>query len=143
MYVNNILKYRKIPVINKIVTRIILLLGVDLPLNVKLGSNVSFPHNSIGTVIHNDTVIGNNVKIYQNVTIGRGNIWENPSSDFDGFLIEDNVILCSGAKVLCSHGKRIIGKNSVVAANAVVTSDVPPNCIVGGVPAKVIKYIRR
>lgn len=143
MRIDSLLKYRNIPIINKFITRYILLLGVDLPLSVKLGSNVSFPHNSIGTVIHNDTIIGNNVKIYQNVTIGRGNIWESPSPDFDGFLIENNVILCSGSKILCTHGKRIIGENSIVAANAVVVSNVPPNCIVAGIPAKVIRHIDR
>ena len=44
--------------------------------------------------------------------------------------------------VLCRYGGTKVGDGAVVAANAVVTKDVPDNAIVGGVPAKVIKYIQ-
>ena len=57
---------------------------------------------------------------YGKVTIGK-NVW-----------VGMNVTICPGVT---------IGKNSVVAAGAVVTRDVPENCVVGGVPAKVIKYL--
>lgn len=53
-----------------------------------------------------------------------------------GITIEDGVWLASGARVLAGV---TIGKNSVVAAGAVVTKDVPPYSIVGGIPAKIIK----
>lgn len=53
-------------------------------------------------------------------------------------VIKDNCWICSGATIT---GGVTIGENSVVAAGAVVTKDVPPNCIVGGVPAKVIREI--
>lgn len=39
---------------------------------------------------------------------------------------------------MCTHGKRIIGKNSIVGANAVVLDDVPDNCVVVGIPARII-----
>ena len=51
--------------------------------------------------------------------------------------IGDNVIFGPGSK---AFGNVSIGNNVFVAPNAVVTKDVPPNCIVGGVPAKIIKY---
>lgn len=53
-------------------------------------------------------------------------------------IIEDNVWIGEGAAILAGV---TIGKSSIVAANAVVTKDVPPNSIVAGVPAKVIKSI--
>lgn len=55
-------------------------------------------------------------------------------------IIEDNVWLCEGVVVL--SGVRI-GKNSIIGANAVVTKDIPANCIAVGIPAKVIKTIQR
>lgn len=73
--------------------------------------------------------IGENCRIFQQVTIGyRGE--ENP-------VLEDYASVTCGAKVL---GGVTLHKNSIVAAGAVVLKDVPENAIVGGVPAKVIKY---
>lgn len=51
--------------------------------------------------------------------------------------IGDNVKLSTGSMVI---GKVTIGNNCVVAPNAVVTKSEPDNCIVGGVPAKIIKF---
>ena len=73
--------------------------------------------------------IGENCRIYQQVTIGyKGEL--SP-------VLEDNVSVTCGAKVL---GGITMGKNSLAAAGAVVLKDVPMNAIVAGVPAKVISY---
>lgn len=73
--------------------------------------------------------IGENCRIYQQVTIGyKGD--GNP-------VLEDNVSVTCGAKVL---GDITMHKNSLAAAGAVVVKDVPENAIVAGVPAKVIGY---
>ena len=73
--------------------------------------------------------IGENCRIYQQVTIGyKGELAP---------VLEDNVSVTCGAKVL---GGITMGKNSLAAAGAVVLKDVPENAIVGGVPAKVISY---
>lgn len=73
--------------------------------------------------------IGENCRVYQQVTIGyKGS--ESP-------ILEDNVSITCGAKVL---GGITMHENSLAAAGAVVVKDVPPNAIVAGVPAKVIGY---
>ncbi len=73
--------------------------------------------------------IGENCRIFQQVTIGYKGT-EQP-------VLEDNVSVTCGAKVL---GGITMHKNSIAAAGAVVVRDVPANAIVGGVPAKVIKW---
>ena len=73
--------------------------------------------------------IGENCRVYQQVTIGY-------KKEFCPVL-EDNVSVACGAKVL---GGITMHANSLAAAGAVVVNDVPQNAIVGGVPAKVIRY---
>lgn len=73
--------------------------------------------------------IGENCRIYQQVTIGY-------KQEFCPVL-EDNVSVTCGAKVL---GDVTMHENSIAAAGAVVLKDVPRNAIVGGVPAKIIGY---
>ena len=74
--------------------------------------------------------IGENCRIYQQVTIGYKNGARPP-------ILEDNVAVTCGAKVL---GDITMHKGSIAAAGAVVVKDVPENAIVAGVPAKVIAY---
>lgn len=73
--------------------------------------------------------VGSNCWINQQVTVGFSSKNERP-------VIEDNVIINAGAKVI---GGVIVGTNSVVGANAVVVKDVPSNCVVAGVPARIIR----
>lgn len=72
--------------------------------------------------------IGNNVWINQQVTIG----YNGASAP----MIGDNVVIYAGAKII---GGVHIGNNVTVGANAVVTKDIPDNCVVAGVPARIIK----
>lgn len=86
--------------------------------------------------------IGENVRIAP-YTIILDSDFHNTKDHFadtpgQAIIIEDNVWIATRAMVL--KGVRI-GSGSVVASGAVVTKDVPPNCIVGGVPARVIKQI--
>jgi serine O-acetyltransferase len=73
--------------------------------------------------------LGENCWVNQQVTIGF-------TSDTDCPVLEDNVTVTAGAKVL---GGITVGRNSVVGANAVVVKNVPPDCTVVGVPAYIIK----
>ena len=75
--------------------------------------------------------IGEKCKIYQDVTIGFDH-------DLKAPVIGDNVEVCCGAKVI---GGITVGDNVLIGANAVVVKDVPSNCVVAGVPARIIKHL--
>jgi tetrahydrodipicolinate N-acetyltransferase len=93
-----------------------------------------------GTMIDMNAVVGGRGTIGKNCHIGAGaviaGVIEPPSAT--PVIIEDDVVI--GANAVILEGVRV-GKGSVVAAGAVVTKDVPPNTVVAGTPARVIKKI--
>ena len=105
--------------------------GIEIHPGAQIGEGFFIDHGH-GVVIGETTIIGNNVTLYQGVTLGgTGN-----ETGKRHPTIEDNVMISSGAKVL---GSITIGKNSKIGAGSVVVSDVPPNSTVVGVPGKVVK----
>jgi serine O-acetyltransferase len=112
------------------------LLGVELPRPVSLGNDLEIAHGGFGIVIHSKAQIGNRVKIYPGVTLGRADIYR-PASDsaFAGIVIEDDVILSPGCKVLCKAGVLRVSRGSVVGANAVLLESTGPWEIWAGAPA--------
>lgn len=96
--------------------------------NISVGENFQLPHPH-NIVIGNEVKIGSNCKIYHDVTLGQ-NKGKYP-------ILGDYVIVYPGAKIF---GDVKVGNNVIVGANAVVTKDIPDNAIVGGVPAKILKY---
>lgn len=128
MKVDTLIKFRKNKLFSKIIHSILLKKGIDLPFSVKLGENVSFPHNSIGTVIHPNTVIEDNVKVYQNVTIGRADVYNDISeSRMKRIIIKKSAILGAGCKILSKDEELIVGKNTIIGANAVLLSSTGDN----------------
>lgn len=87
------------------------------------------PHGLKGIVISDKAKIGKNATIFQQVTVGVTEFGGNAPT------IKDNVFIGAGAKVL---GDIVIGNNVKIGANAVVLHDVPDNCTVVGIPAKII-----
>lgn len=87
-----------------------------------------FLQHGFSTIINADS-IGSNCWINQQVTIGFSNKHDRPT-------LKDNVTVYAGAKII---GKVTVGNNVIVGANAVVVKDVPDNCTVVGVPARIIK----
>lgn len=138
--VEQLVKLYPIPIIGGVAKELNYLLGVDIPRSVKIGKNVRFPHNSIGTVIHDKTIIEDDVKIYQNVTFGRADVYSDKESEFEGFYVEKGACICAGAKIICKKGTLCIATNAVVAANAVLLNSIGPGEIWGGVPAKLLGY---
>lgn len=102
--------------------------GFQIPPNV-CGPGLRILHYG-WIVINENTRIGNNLTIYPGVEIGhkyRGG---------GAPIIGDNCFIGAGAKIF---GNIHIGNNVTIAPNAVVTKDIPDNCVVGGVPGKIIK----
>lgn len=107
------------------------IMGVVIPREVVfVDSNLGgarFVHGAVGTVFHPKTKIGKGVCIFQGVTIGKSCPW-NPDNANEGCIVEDNAILCAGAKILFKDNETIvIGKGSIVAANAVLMNSTGPN----------------
>ena len=78
------------------------------------------------------TVIGDNVTLYQGVTLGG----TGKECGKRHPTLEDNVMVSAGAKIL---GSFTIGENSKIGAGSVVLKEVPPNCTVVGVPGRIVK----
>jgi len=116
---------RFIMAINQFIT------NIDIHPGATIGENVFIDHG-IGVVIGETAIIGDNVTIYQGVTLGGVSL--NPGKRHP--TIEEDVIIGAGAKIL---GDITIGKGSKIGANSVVVKDVPPYSTVVGIPGKVIK----
>lgn len=58
---------------------------------------------------------------------------------FERIVLKDGCILCAGVKVICNEGTLVVGKNTIVAANAVLLCSTGDNEIWAGVPARLIK----
>jgi serine O-acetyltransferase len=130
---------RKIPLLGGIAYFTLKLLGVEIPRPVIVGEHLELAHGGFGVVIHPNTTIGKRVKIYPGVTLGRSDIYRPATqSNFKGIVVEDDAILCPGAKILCKEGVLRIGRGSVIGANAVLLESTGENEIWAGVPAKYV-----
>ncbi len=106
--------------------------SIDIHPGCEIGRRVFIDHG-MGVVIGQTAVIGNDVLIYQQVTLGgvslEKGVKRHPT-------IEDGVVIGGGAKVL---GDIVVGENSKIGANSVVIHDVPKNSTAIGIPARVIQ----
>ena len=103
-----------------------ILTGIELPCEVELGRNFVIDHSG-GIVVSGYAKFGDNCRIRTGVVVGLARV-EEPGAP----VIGNNVDIGVGAKVL---GRIRIGNDVLIGANAVVTRDVPDNCIAVGVPA--------
>lgn len=96
-------------------------------------------HRGLGTVIYPRTVIGDRVRIYHQVTVGRKDAHiPIAESEFEKVEIGDDVVLFPGAKVLGGPGVTSIGNGTIIAANAVLMTSTGEYEIWAGVPARKI-----
>lgn len=121
----------KVPLLPRIVKVFCeLLFHCELPFTAKIGSGFQVAHRGFGIVVHPRAKIGRNVVLSPSVTIGGRN------GRYDVPKLGDEVFVSFGARIL---GDITVGDGAIVGANAVVTRSVPPNSIVAGVPARVIR----
>lgn len=106
--------------------------GVEIHPAAKIGKNLFIDHG-MGIVIGETTIIGNNVTLFHQVTLG-GSGNPNGANRKRHPTIEDNVIIGAGAKVL---GDITIAHNAKIAPNSVVTFDVSANDVVIPVPSTI------
>ena len=105
--------------------------GIEIHPAAQIGKGLFIDHGH-GVVIGGTSIIGDNVTLYQGVTLGGTGKEQGKRHP----TIGNNVMIGAGAKVL---GSFTIGDNSKVAAGSVVLEEVPPNCTVVGVPGIVVK----
>lgn len=105
--------------------------GIEIHPGAKIGKGLFIDHGH-GVVIGETCVVGDNVTLYQGVTLGGTGKEKGKRHP----TIEDNVMISAGAKVL---GSFTVGANSKIGAGSVVLSEVPPNSTVVGVPGRVVK----
>ncbi|MBQ7653123.1 MAG: serine O-acetyltransferase [Clostridia bacterium] len=105
--------------------------GIEIHPGATIGDRLFIDHGT-GVVIGETTIIGNDVVIYQGVTLGGTGKEKGKRHP----TLEDRVMVSAGSSVL---GPVTIGHDSKVGAGAVVLKDVPPNCTVVGIPGRIVK----
>ncbi|WHY77722.1 serine O-acetyltransferase [Neobacillus sp. WH10] len=104
--------------------------GIEIHPGAKIGRKFFIDHG-MGVVIGETCEIGDNVTIYQGVTLGGTGKEKGKRHP----TIKDNVLIATGAKVL---GSITIGENSKIGGGSVVLKEVPPNSTVVGIPGRVV-----
>ena len=132
---------RKARLVGRLAYYLLKLLGVEIPPSVTIGSDFELAHGGFGVVIHPNTTIGNRVKIYPGVGVGRADIYRPiEQSSFRGVIIEDDVILSPGAKIVGKDGWLRVRRGAVIGANAVLLESTGEDEIWAGVPARRVGF---
>ncbi|NOY96786.1 MAG: serine acetyltransferase [Chlorobi bacterium] len=102
--------------------------GIDIHPKAQIGKNFTIDHGT-GVVVGSTCIIGDNVKLYQGVTLGAKSFpLDDEGNPIKGIprhpIVEDNVVIYAGATIL---GRITIGKNSIIGGNVWVTRNIPPN----------------
>ena len=105
--------------------------GIEIHPGATIGKGLFIDHGA-GVIIGETAIIGDNVTLYQGVTLGGTGKEKGKRHP----TLEDNVMVSAGAKIL---GSFTIGENSKIGAGSVVLKPVPPNCTVVGVPGRIVK----
>lgn len=131
----------KLPLVPRLMTECAhKLTGTDINPGAVIGDSFFIDH-ATGVVIGETTVIKNNVKLYQGVTLGALYVERGLRNKKRHPTIEDNVTIYANATIL--GGDTIIGSNTIVGGNAWLTRSVPPNSFVTHDPVIKIKNLQK
>jgi len=124
----NFLAKLKVPLFPRMITEYAhRVTGIDIHPLAEIGSPFAIDHGT-GIVIGETTKIGNNVKLYQGVTLGALSVDKSKASKKRHPTIEDNVVLYSGCTIL--GGQTVVGRNSVIGGNVWLTESIAPFSVV-------------
>lgn len=125
------LRYWGIPVIPRLISQVMrFFTGIEIHPGARLGHRLFIDHG-MGIVIGETAIVGHDVLIYQQVTLGGTSMTHGKRHP----TIGNNVVIGAGAKVL---GNITIGDNSRIGAGSVVIDNVPEDCTVVGIPGKIV-----
>lgn len=105
--------------------------GIEIHPGAQIGKGLFIDHGS-GVIIGETAILGNNITLYQGVTLGGTGKEKGKRHP----TLEDGVMVSAGAKII---GSFTVGKNSKIGAGSVVIKPVPPNCTVVGIPGRIVK----
>ena len=105
--------------------------GIEIHPGATIGKGFFIDHGT-GVIIGETSIIGDNVTLYQGVTLGG----TGKETGKRHPTLGDNVMVSAGAKII---GSFTVGENSKIGAGSVVIEEVPPNCTVVGVPGRIVK----
>lgn len=105
--------------------------GIEIHPGATIGKGFFIDHGT-GVIIGETAIVGDNVTMYQGVTLGG----TGKETGKRHPTIGDNVMISAGAKII---GSFTVGENSKIGAGSVVIEEVPPNCTVVGVPGRIVK----
>lgn len=120
---------------------------VEIQKNAKVGKRCKISSHTFiceGVTIEDNVFIGHGVMFindtYPRATAADGNLQTESDWNIERTVIKKGASIGSGVTILANT---TIGENAIVGAGSVVTKDVPPNCIVAGNPAKVLRFIEQ
>jgi serine O-acetyltransferase len=127
----------RIPLIPRLIKAVMyVVFNCILPAEAYVGPRTRFHHHGWCVLVHEDVEFGSDCHIYNQIVIGGASVGNiGPPIRI---IIGDEVVISTGAKILCKSGTLTIGSGSTIAANAVVLGDVPPNSLAVGIPARFI-----
>lgn len=124
----NYLAKLKVPLFPRMITEYAhRVTGIDIHPLAEIGSPFAIDHGT-GIVIGETTKIGDNVKLYQGVTLGALSVDKSKASKKRHPTIEDNVVLYSGCTIL--GGQTVVGRNSIIGGNVWLTESIAPFSVV-------------
>lgn len=135
--VERLIYARTWPVLGRFVHELLLIYGIDIAKTVRIGEGLLVEHRGHGIVIYPTVELGNRVHLFHQVTIGRVDPHV-PLADpsMQPVVIEDDVMICTGAKVLGGVKTTRVGRGTVVGANAVLTQSTGEYEVWAGIPAR-------